>query len=80
MTTTPLSPEAVAILRSLINNPHHVEDSSALRELLDRRYAMGVAKVHATTSGDIYLAKLAAQTTPEPLAAPAKPDLTGQPW
>lgn len=75
-----LSPEAVAILRTLIDNPHHIEDSPALRELLEQRYAMGVAKVHATTGGIIALGKLDKQASPELLAAPAKPDLSGPPW
>lgn len=58
MHPTDLSPEAVAILRSLINNPHHVEDSPALRELAGRRFAMGVAKVHPTTMGILFLQRL----------------------
>lgn len=53
-----LSPEAVAILRSLIDNPHHVADSPALRELLAPRYAMGVAKVHATSKGGRYIQQM----------------------
>lgn len=56
-----LSPEAVTILRSLIDNPHHDEDSPALRELLERRHAKGVAKVHATGTGNRYLELLAKQ-------------------
>jgi hypothetical protein len=52
MTIEELTPEAVAILRSLINNPHAIEDSPTLQLLLADRLVMGSPnKVHATQSG-----------------------------
>lgn len=54
-----LSPEAVALLKSLINNPRAVEDGPILRELFEPRFAMGSpAKVHATARGRLYLDRL----------------------
>jgi hypothetical protein len=58
MDTPNLSPEAVALLKSLINNPQPVPDSPALQQLFAVRYAMGSpAKAHATSNGAIYIRK-----------------------
>jgi hypothetical protein len=52
MTIEELTPEAVAILKSLVNKPHPIEDSPTLRLLFAARMVMGLpAKVHATQSG-----------------------------
>jgi hypothetical protein len=52
MTVEELTPEAVAILRSLVNNPHPIEDSPLLQLLFADRVIMGSpAKVHATQQG-----------------------------
>ena len=56
MDTPSLSPEAIALLKTLINSPHAVPDSPALQELFAVRYAMGSpAKAHATSNGTIYV-------------------------
>lgn len=47
-----LTPEAVALLRSLINNPHAIEDGPLLQRLMADRMVMGSpAKVHVTGAG-----------------------------
>ncbi len=52
MTIEELTPEAIAILRSLVNNPHPIEDSPMLQLLFADRIIMGSpAKVHATGTG-----------------------------
>lgn len=57
MTIEELTPEAVAILRSLVNNPQPVEDSPLLHLLMSDRTVMGSpAKVHLTAAGKRLLA------------------------
>jgi hypothetical protein len=57
MTIEELTPEAVAILKSLVNNPHTVEDSPILQILFADRIIMGSpAKAHLTASGKRLLA------------------------
>lgn len=47
-----LTPEAVALLKSLVNNPHPIEDSSLLQLLMADRLVMGSPnKVHVTQTG-----------------------------
>lgn len=59
MDTPNLSPEAIELLKTLINNPHPVADSPALQELFSIRFAMGSpSKAHATSNGTIYVRKL----------------------
>ncbi|WP_108398279.1 hypothetical protein [Devosia submarina] len=52
MTIEELTPEAVAILKSLVNNPHPIDDSPILQLLFADKLIMGSPnKVHATQSG-----------------------------
>jgi hypothetical protein len=52
MTVEELTPEAAAILKSLVNKHHAIEDTPLLQLLLADRMIMGSpAKVHATRSG-----------------------------
>ena len=52
MTAQELTPEAIALLKGLINNPHPMEDSSMLQLLMSDRLVMGSpSKVHITQSG-----------------------------
>jgi hypothetical protein len=52
MTIEELTPEAVALMRSLINNPQAVPDSPLLQLLFADRIVMGSpAKVHLTAAG-----------------------------
>jgi hypothetical protein len=52
MTIEELTPEAVAILKSLVNNPQPIEDTPLLQLLLTDRLVMdSPAKVHATQTG-----------------------------
>lgn len=58
MTLEELTPEAVALMKSLSNNPHAIEDSPLLQLLMADRVIMGSpAKVHLTGSGGRLLAK-----------------------
>lgn len=64
MTIEELTPEAVALLRSLVNNPHPIEDSPLLRLLMADRIVMGSpSKVHMTGQGGRLLAAYAAAET-----------------
>jgi hypothetical protein len=64
MTIDELTPEAVALLRSLINNPSPVEDSPLLQLLMADRMVMGSpTKVHLTGSGSRLIAAYAAAET-----------------
>ncbi|UJW86490.1 hypothetical protein [Devosia sp. SL43] len=57
-----LTPEIVALMRKLINNPSPVADSPLLRLLLADRLVMGSpAKVHLTSQGHRMLAAYAAK-------------------
>jgi hypothetical protein len=57
-----LTPETVALMRKLINNPSPVEDRPLLRLLLADRLVMGSpAKVHLTGQGQRILAAYAAK-------------------
>jgi hypothetical protein len=52
MTIEELTPEAVALMRSLINKPQAIPDSPLLQLLQADRVVMGSsAKVHLTASG-----------------------------
>ncbi|MBU1333233.1 MAG: hypothetical protein KJ944_17865 [Alphaproteobacteria bacterium] len=52
-----LTPEALTLLKSLINRPHPVEDGPLLQLLLADRLVMGgPSKVHLTGSGKRLLA------------------------
>jgi hypothetical protein len=52
MTIEELTPETVAILKSLVNNPHPIEGSPLLQLLFADHLLMGSPnKVHATQSG-----------------------------
>ena len=66
MTMEELTPNAVAILKSLVNNPHPMEDSPLLQLLFTDRLVMGsLRKVNITAKGGRLLAKLnAAQEVP----------------
>ena len=49
MTIDELTPEAVALLKSLVHNSHPIEDSPLLRRLMAERLVMGSPnKVHIT--------------------------------
>lgn len=63
MTIEARSPEAFAILRSLVNEPHAIEDSPVLQLLFVDKLVMGSpAKVHITPAGGRLLAaKIAAE-------------------
>ena len=53
-----LTPEAIAMLKSLVSNPHEIEDSPTLQLLLEDGMAMGSpAKVHITQSGRVLIAQ-----------------------
>lgn len=57
MTIDELTPEAAALLRSLINNPQPVEDNSLVQLLMADRLIMGsVNKAHLTSQGKRLLA------------------------
>jgi hypothetical protein len=57
MTFEELTPEAVALLRSLVNNSRAIEDSPLLQMLMADRVIMGSpAKVHITAHGKRLLA------------------------
>lgn len=52
MTVEELTPEAAALLRSLVSNPQPLEDSPMLQLLLADRVVMGSPrKVHLTSQG-----------------------------
>lgn len=52
MTIEELTPEAAALLRSLIHNPRAIEDSPLLQLLMADRIVMGSpANVHVTGAG-----------------------------
>jgi hypothetical protein len=52
MTVEELTPEAVAILESLINNPHPIPDGPVLQLLIAERLVMGSPdKAYATSQG-----------------------------
>ena len=56
-----LTPEAVAILKSLVNKPQPMEDSSTLQLLFADRLVMGsLRKVNITAKGGRMLAKFSA--------------------
>lgn len=56
-----LTPEAVALMRRLLHNPHAVEDTALLQLLMADRVVMGnPAKVHLTGQGQRLLAAYAA--------------------
>lgn len=58
MTFEELTPEAVAILKSLVNAPRPIEDSPTLQLLFADRMVMGSpAKVHSTAQGKRLLAR-----------------------
>jgi hypothetical protein len=62
MTVEELTPEAVAILKSLINNPHPVPEGPLLQLLMADRLVMGSPeKVHATGQGSRLLAQFRAR-------------------
>ncbi|HTN62336.1 MAG TPA: hypothetical protein VL147_12420 [Devosia sp.] len=47
-----MTPEAVAILKSLVGGPHQIEDSATLQLLIADRLVMGSsAKWHITSQG-----------------------------
>lgn len=57
MTIEELTPETVALLRSLVNNSRPIEDSPLLQLLFADRIVMGSpAKVHLTAHGKRLLA------------------------
>ncbi|HEY8360485.1 MAG TPA: hypothetical protein VIL30_23775 [Ramlibacter sp.] len=61
MTVEELTPEAVALLRILSNNPHPIEDGPVLQLLMADRLVMGsAAKVRATQQGLRLLAQFEA--------------------
>jgi hypothetical protein len=54
-----LTPEAVSILKSLVNKPHPMDDSPTLQLLLADRLVMGsLRKVNITAKGGRLLSKL----------------------
>ncbi|KQX35350.1 hypothetical protein ASD04_15025 [Devosia sp. Root436] len=58
MTIEELTPEAVALLRSLVNNSHAIEDGPLLDLLRADRLVMGSpSKTHITASGKRLLAQ-----------------------
>ncbi|HEY8358424.1 MAG TPA: hypothetical protein VIL30_13285 [Ramlibacter sp.] len=58
MTIDELTPEAVALLKSLIHNPHPIADSPLLQLLMADRLVMGSPnKVHVTQQGSRLLAQ-----------------------
>lgn len=60
MTIEDLTPEATAIMKSLMDNPHAVEDSSTLELLKAERLVMGNAqKMHLTAQGGRMLQQMA---------------------
>ena len=61
MTFEELTPEAAALLSSLVSRPHAVDDSPLLRQLMTDRLVMGnTNKVHVTGLGKrMLLAKVA---------------------
>ena len=64
MTIEELTPEAVALLRSLINNPQPMQDSPLLQLLMADRMVMGSPnKVHITAAGKRLLAQWEAART-----------------
>lgn len=64
MTVEELTPEAIAILKSLANKPHAVEDSPMLWLLLADRLVKGSpARVHITQQGGSLLARYMADAT-----------------
>lgn len=59
-----LTPEAVALLKSLVHNPHPIEDSPLLQLLMADRLVMGSPnKVHITQQGGRLLAQYEAEGT-----------------
>jgi len=57
MTVEELTPEAAALLRSLVSNPHAIKDSALLQLLMADRILMGSpAKTHITATGKRLLA------------------------
>lgn len=61
MTEEELTPEAVAILKSLVGNPHQIEDSATLQLLIADRLVMGSqTKWHITSQGGRLLASVVA--------------------
>ncbi|MHA6732390.1 hypothetical protein [Devosia sp. A369] len=62
MTIDELTPEAVALLKSLIDNPHPIEDSPLLQLLMADRLVMGTPdKVRITGMGGRLLAAFSRQ-------------------
>jgi hypothetical protein len=62
MTVDELTPEGVAILKSLINNPHAIPGSPLLQLLMADRLVMGSpSQVHATGQGLLLLAQYRAR-------------------
>ena len=58
-----LTPEAIAILKSLVSNPHAIDDSPTLQLLLaDRLVMSSPPKTHITQSGRTLIAKYNADT------------------
>jgi hypothetical protein len=56
-----LTPEAVAILKSLVNKPHPMDDSPTLQLLFADRLVMGsLRKVNITAKGGRMLARFSA--------------------
>lgn len=61
MTVDELTPQALRLLRSLIDNPHAIDDGPLLQLLLADRLVMGSPdRVHLTGQGKRLLAKHAA--------------------
>lgn len=61
MTVDELTPQAIRLLRSLIDNPHAIHDGPLLQLLLADRLVMGSPdRVHLTGQGMRLLAKHAA--------------------
>ncbi|MHA6690610.1 hypothetical protein [Devosia sp. A449] len=62
MTIEELTPEAIALLKSVVNNPHPIEDSPSLQLLMAGRLVMGSPnKVVITGMGERMLAAAARQ-------------------
>lgn len=60
MTIEELTPESVALLKSLVNNPHAIEDSPMLQLMMADRLVMGSPqRVHITGHGGRLLAAAA---------------------
>ena len=58
-----LTPEAIAIMKKLLNSPQALEDSSTLQLLFADRVVMGsLNEVHLTAAGGRLLAQVRSQT------------------